>query len=179
MDVERVEAELSKNNLMIIAGTIFDDLVSESNFKNLQKQLDDICSLITKLPCAAREKGRNFPAPYLVIIDWGHNEREYDAGHPERALRLPNKDWDKMMVHIRSLADRAWENYRVRSVIHPHAGGYIEFEDEINRLLHDIPYETAGLVWIQGIYIFQKWIRLNGCKNVQKGWTIFILKTLT
>jgi len=156
MDVERVEAELSKNNLMIIAGTIFDDLVSESNFKNLQKQLDDICSLITKLPCAAREKGRNFPAPYLVIIDWGHNERDYDAGHPERALRLPNKDWDKMMVHIRSLADRAWENYRVRSVIHPHAGGYIEFEDEINRLLHDIPYETAGLCLDTGHLYFSK-----------------------
>ncbi|APB37380.1 MULTISPECIES: sugar phosphate isomerase/epimerase family protein [Heyndrickxia] len=156
MDVERVGAELSKNNLTLIAGTIFDDLVSESNFKNLQKQVDDICSFITKLPCAAREKGQNFPTPYLVIIDWGHNERDYDAGHPERALRLPNKDWDKMMAHIRSLADRAWENYGVRSVIHPHAGGYIEFEDEINRLLHDIPYETAGLCLDTGHLYFSK-----------------------
>jgi inosose dehydratase len=33
----------------------------------------------------------------------------------------------------------------VRAVIHPHAGGYIEFADEIRRIAQDIPKETAGL----------------------------------
>jgi inosose dehydratase len=156
MDIERVHAELSKNDLTIIAGTIFDDLVSKSNLENLLKQVDDICSLITKLPSTPQEEGQHFPTPYLVIIDWGHDERDYNAGHPDKAVRLSEKDWNNMMDHIRALAERAWSKYGVRSVIHPHAGGYIEFEDEINKLLTDIPYEVAGLCLDTGHLYFSK-----------------------
>lgn len=163
MDIERVQAELAKNDLTIIAGTIFDDLVSESNFEKLLHQVDDICSLITKVPATPQEEGQHFPAPYLVIMDWGHDERDFNAGHPDRAVRLSEKDWNNMMNHIRALAERA-SKYGVRSVIHPHAGGYIEFEDEINKLLEDIPYETAGLCLDTGHLYYSKmdpveWLR--------------------
>lgn len=156
MNIERVQAELSKNDLTIIAGTIFDDLVSESNLENLLHQVDDICSLITKLPSTPQEKEQKFLTPYLVIIDWGHDERDYYAGHPDKAVRLSERDWDNMMGHIRALAERAWEKYGVRSVIHPHAGGYIEFEDEIEKLLEDIPYEVAGLCLDTGHLYYSK-----------------------
>ncbi|MCI2256084.1 sugar phosphate isomerase/epimerase [Domibacillus sp. PGB-M46] len=156
MDIERVQAELSKNDLNIIAGTIFDDLVSPSNLENLLHQVDDICSLITKLPLSPSEEGQKFPTPYLVIIDWGHEERDYKAGKPDEAQRLSSDAWNTMMTHIRALADRAWTKYGVRSVIHPHAGGYIEFEDEIKQLLEDIPYETAGLCLDTGHLYYSK-----------------------
>ncbi|MDQ6600433.1 sugar phosphate isomerase/epimerase family protein [Bacillus salipaludis] len=164
MDIERVQDELSKHDLTIIAGTIFDDLVSESNIENLLQQVDDICTLITKLPPSPKEKGQKFPTPYLVIIDWGHDERDFNAGHPDRAPRLSTQDWDKMMNHIRSLSERAWNLYGVRPVIHPHAGGYIEFADEIKKLLEDIPYETAGLCLDTGHLYYSKmdpvqWLR--------------------
>ncbi|MBO1513300.1 sugar phosphate isomerase/epimerase family protein [Metabacillus bambusae] len=164
MDIERVQAELSKNNLTIIAGTIFDDLVSEYNLENLQNQVDDICSLITKLPLSPQGVGQNFQTPYLVLIDWGHEERDYTAGHPDRAKRLSTKDWNNMISHIRILAEQAWSKYGVRPVIHPHAGGYIEFEDEIKKLLQDIPYETAGLCLDTGHLYYSKmdpvqWLR--------------------
>lgn len=164
MDIERVQAELSKNDLTIIAGTIFDDLVTESNLENLLHQVDDICSLITKLPPSLQETGQHFSTPYLVLIDWGHDERDYKAGHPGEAPRLSTQDWNKMMGHIRVLAERAWTKYGVRPVIHPHAGGYIEFEDEIKKLLEDIPYETAGLCLDTGHLYYSKmdpeqWLR--------------------
>lgn len=163
MDIDRVQAELVKNDLMIIAGTIFDDLVAESNLENLLQQVDDICSLITKLPPSPKEEGQKFPTPYLVIIDWGHDERDYNAGHPEKAPRLSSQDWNRMMNHIRALSVRA-SKYGVRSVIHPHAGGYIEFEDEIKKLLEDIPYEIAGLCLDTGHLYYSKmdpvqWLR--------------------
>lgn len=69
MDIERVHAELSKNNLTIIAETIFDNLVTESNLVNLLHQVDDICSLITSLPPTPTENEQKFPTPYLVLID--------------------------------------------------------------------------------------------------------------
>ena len=33
----------------------------------------------------------------------------------------------------------------VRAVVHPHAGSYVEFADEIERLLADVPADEAGL----------------------------------
>ena len=92
LDIDLVSAELKKNGISIVAGTIFDDLVAAENRENLLRQVDDICGIITKLPIAEK------------AATWG-----------------------------------------VRAVIHPHAGGYIEFADEIDRLAEDIPDEVAGL----------------------------------
>ncbi len=127
-------------------------------------QLDATCSLITQLPSIPQEKGQHFPTPYLVLIDWGHDERDYKAGHPNEAKRLSSFDWNKMMTHIQILAERAESKFGVRCVIHPHAGGYIEFDDKIQQLLQDIPYETAGLCFDTGHLYYskmnpEKWIR--------------------
>ena len=48
------------------------------------------------------------------------------------------------MDNIRAIATTA-ADFGVRAVVHPHAGGYIEFEDEIARLVADIPADVAGL----------------------------------
>lgn len=144
IDIELVSTELAKNNLAIVAGTIFDDLVSEDNYKNILRQTEDICSLITKLPPLPIHEGQHFPTPYMTIMDWGHDERDYTAGHSDKAPRLSKEQWSKMIEHIIGISNKATE-YGVRPVIHPHAGGYIEFSDEIEAIMRDIPYEIAGL----------------------------------
>lgn len=142
--VEEVSAELKKNGLSIVAGTIFDDLVDEANYENLMKQTEDICSLLTKLPPLPVHEGQHYPAPYLTIMDWGHDERDYAAGHSDKAPRLTKEQQSAMFGHIKGICKKAAE-YGVRPVIHPHAGGYIEFADEIEAVISDIPYELAGL----------------------------------
>ena len=77
-------------------------------------------------------------------MDWGHDERDYAAGHSDRAPRLSAKQWADFMANLRAVCQRA-NRYGVRPVIHPHAGGYIEFADEIEAVVRDIPYEVAGL----------------------------------
>lgn len=144
INIEEVSAELEKNNLAIVAGTIFNDLLSEDNYEDVLRQTDDICSLITKLPPLPRYEGQHFPTPYMTIMDWGHDERDYAAGHSDRAPRLNKEDWKRMMNHIIGISKRA-ASYGVRPVIHPHAGGYIEFADEIDALVRDVPYDIAGL----------------------------------
>ena len=144
INVEEVSAELKKNGLSIVAGTIFDDLVDENNYENLLKQTDDICSLITKLPPLPVHEGQHYPTPYMTIMDWGHDERDYTAGHSYKAPRLTEAQWNTMITHIKGICKKAAE-YGVRPVIHPHAGGYIEFADEIDGIIRDIPYELAGL----------------------------------
>lgn len=145
LDIQAVEQELSKNGLNIVAGTIFDDLVSPANAASLIRQTHEICSLISRLPKLPLEPGQKFAAPYLVVMDWGHEERDYAAGHGDRAPRLSPERWQGMVEHIKQIAQLAWREYGIRAVIHPHAGGYIEFADEIDQIVEDISYETAGL----------------------------------
>ncbi len=145
LDVAQVGAALEARRLRIVAGTIFDDLVSPQNLENLLRQADEICTLITALPRPETHPGQRFAAPYLTVMDWGHDERDYAAGHPDRAPRLGPEAWDGMVANIRAIAELARDRHGVRAVVHPHAGGYIEFEDELDRVAEDLPQEVAGL----------------------------------
>lgn len=143
LDVQEVTEELQKNGLAVIAGTIFGDLASEAGYEDILEQVDKVCSFLTKLPAPPAYAGQNFPAPYLTIMDWGHDERDYAAGHGDRAPRMEPERWKKMMEHIREFSKKAG-SYGIRPVVHPHAGGYIEFEDELEMLADDMPYDIAG-----------------------------------
>jgi inosose dehydratase len=145
LDVTRVGGALDARGLGIVAGTIFDDLVSPANRENLLRQTDEICAFITALPRPKGHPGQRFPAPYLTVMDWGHDERDYAAGHSDRAPRLDPEAWAGMVANIRAIAALARDRYSVRAVIHPHAGGYIEFEDELDRIAGHIGTDLAGL----------------------------------
>ena len=145
LEIGRVSEALSERKLKIVAGTIFDDLVNPANRENLLRQTNEICALVTKLPKPETHRGQSFEAPYLTVMDWGHDERDYAAGHPERAPRLDAMAWRGMAENIRAIALLARSKYGVRAVIHPHAGGYIEFADELERIVADIAPDVAGL----------------------------------
>ncbi|SFJ77158.1 TIM barrel protein [Bradyrhizobium sp. Gha] len=145
LDLDLVSAALEKRGLRIVAGTIFDDLVSPANRDNLLRQTDEICALITQLPKPIAHAGQRFAAPYLTVMDWGHSERDYAAGHSDRASRLGGAAWEGMVDNIRAIAALARDKYGVRATIHPHAGGHIEFADELERIVNDIPADLAGL----------------------------------
>lgn len=132
---------LESHNLSLVAGTIFDDLVSEANFENLREMAHNICATLQKVPVSHAQSA--VPPPYLVIIDFGDAERARSAGQSARARRLPEAEWQQMVSHIRALSAIARE-YNVRPVIHPHAGGFIEFGDEIDRIASAIPASEAG-----------------------------------
>jgi inosose dehydratase len=145
LDVVVVSEALEKRGLSIVAGTIFDDLVNPGNRDALIRQTREICALISALPKPLRHPGQRHPAPYLTVMDWGHDERDFAAGHSKRAARLDLSDWGGMVENIRAISETARDEFGVRAVIHPHAGGYIEFADEIERLMTDIDSDTAGL----------------------------------
>lgn len=145
LDTGRVSAALQSRGLSIVAGTIFDDLVNPSNRENLLRQTDHICEILNALPPPMQHDGRRFGAPYLTVMDWGHDARDYAAGHSDRAPRLSDEGWRAMIDTICAIATRARDRYGVRATIHPHAGGYIEFADELARLAEDVPSEIAGL----------------------------------
>ncbi|EPQ7391430.1 TIM barrel protein [Klebsiella pneumoniae] len=144
-DPASLRAALEQHQLSLVAGTIFDDLLSEAHFPTLVALTHQICRNLSQVPSAEPIPGPPFQPPYLVIIDFGNPERARFAGRGALAPRLDDSDWQRMMKHITALSTLAWQEYGVRAVIHPHAGGCIEFADEIERLANDIPHDVAGL----------------------------------
>lgn len=145
LDIPVVRAAFEERGLTLTAGTIFDDLVTPSNYDNLIKQTHQICDLIRQMPEPSVLPGQKFAHPVMTIMDFFHDERSVTAGHGDRAPRLEKELWDKMMSTLRDVSKIA-RSYGIRVVYHPHAGGYVEFEDEIERLCNDITYDEMGLV---------------------------------
>lgn len=144
-DLETVSAELNKYNLSIVAGTIFENLVDEDEHASNLEKARKICELITKLPKLPVEDGQRKPTPYMTVMDFGTEHRDYSSGHSDTAIRLTDEEWAVLVRHVKEICECA-NSYGVRPVIHPHCGGFIEFADEIDRIAQDIPYELAGLV---------------------------------
>ncbi|MDA0184045.1 sugar phosphate isomerase/epimerase [Solirubrobacter phytolaccae] len=80
----------------------------------------------------------------LVLIDRPDEARAATAGRSAAAPRLGSAAWEALIDVVRRAAERASAT-GVRAVVHPHAGGYVEFEDEIERLLEAVPAAEAGL----------------------------------
>jgi inosose dehydratase len=88
----------------------------------------------------------------LSIIDKPDDVRVATAGRPDAAPRLNDERWTAMVDQIRAVADLA-RDLGVHPVVHPHVGGYIEFEDEIERLVSetdlDLCLDTGHLAYAQ------------------------------
>lgn len=137
-DPGKLKEELAARKLEVIAGTLYDDLTGKGDLTYLKEKTSQICSLVSSI---AREDEQS----YLVIIDDVKDIRNNTAGHPELAERLSNDEWKVLVNNIRILSGIAWNEYGVRPVVHPHAGGFIEFHDETLKVVNDLDSEVAGL----------------------------------
>ncbi len=73
------------------------------------------------------------------------------------------------MGNVRAVCERA-NKWGVRPVIHPHAGGYIEFSDEIAKVVRDIRMRSPVCVWIPAICITRTWTRWSTSKSTPISW---------
>jgi inosose dehydratase len=70
----------------------------------------------------------------LVIVDRVSPARAATAGRPDRASRLAPRAWDGFVHRVTEVAAVARAN-RLEALVHPHAGTFLEFEDEIEAML--------------------------------------------
>ena len=133
-DPARLAEELGKRSLHLSAGGLFDPLTSAEAFPKVVEKTRRTCEILKALN-----------APRLVIIDCVSKARGLTAGRPAVSPRLQAADWKAMMERIVKLARIAREAYGVQATVHAHAGCYIEYEDELDRALNDLPGELVGL----------------------------------
>ncbi|QKC93754.1 TIM barrel protein [Mesorhizobium sp. NZP2298] len=133
-DSARLADELASRNLTLSAGGLFDPLTDPGAFANVVDKTRRTCTIL-----------RELAAPRLVIIDCVSDGRGMFAGRPEQAPRLGAGDWKAMMSRIVELAKIARDDYGVTSYLHAHAGCYIEYGDELDRAMADLPDDLVGL----------------------------------
>lgn len=133
-DPAQLADELIGRGLTLSAGGLFDPLTDPRAFDAVVDKTRRTCAILKELA-----------APRLVIIDCVSDERGRFAGRPAEAPRLSPADWKAMMGRIVELAKIARDDYGVGSYLHAHAGCYIEYEDELDRAMADLPEDLVGL----------------------------------
>lgn len=123
----------SERGLTPVAGFVFEKLHDPSCADEVLESAKRTINILSALN-----------AKYLVVIDHISDERMATAGNSAIAKRLDEVRYQHMISVIREISEIA-RSANVQPVIHQHAGCYIEFEDEIERVLADISQREAGI----------------------------------
>ena len=121
-------------NLNIIGSFIFDNLHIESEHQRIKKTLSKSCALLEKIN-----------SKLIVIIDHITKERMETSGNPTVSISLSDNDYKKMVNFLNEIANMCFEEFGILPVLHPHAGSYIEYENEIDRVLNDVKSDHLAL----------------------------------
>lgn len=110
---------LTSRNLRAVGSFVFDNLHDLSE----RPRVEDV----TRRACnAIRAAG----GTVVIFIDQPSGARTASAGRSDVAPRLGEAGRSSMIETLRSLTEIARE-HDLHPTVHPHVGGYIEFEDEI------------------------------------------------
>ncbi|MGH1465085.1 MAG: TIM barrel protein [Cognatishimia sp.] len=77
-------------------------------------------------------------AQNLVLIDSISPRRAPTAGRADEAEQMDTAEWNAFRDRIATVAKMGTEDYGLTVGIHAHAGGFIDFEPELERLLGEV-----------------------------------------
>lgn len=125
---------LASRGLVLVGGYIFDALHDPGAIERLAAHTHRTCRVL------AAQGARHY-----VLIDDLPPERANTAGRSAAAPRLSPERWKGFMATVTEVSKIARDDYGLLPVIHPHMGGYLEFSDEIDAALADLPEDLVGL----------------------------------
>ena len=133
-DPEAVRAAFGSRGLAMPAGVVF------RAFHDPGKR-DDVMD-------AARRTARTLVAnraPHMVLIDSIAEARAPTAGRPGEAVRMDEAEWRGFRGRIEDVARMGTEEFGLDVSIHPHAAGFLDFEEETERLLDEVDPDILKL----------------------------------
>jgi inosose dehydratase len=133
-DLDVLRDALGRRGLQLTAGFVYEHLHDPARHELVLRNARRVGRILSALG-----------ARYVVLMDRMTPERQATAGRGERAERLAPDAWDGMVETFATVARTLSDEFGLRPVLHPHAGGHVEFPDEIERALDALPHETLGL----------------------------------
>jgi len=122
-----VSDEFAKRDLELIGGVVFRAFHDPA-------QWDDVLDGAVRTCEALVANG----AQHLVLIDSISPRRSSTAGRPEQAEEMDNDEWRAFRQRIEHIAKIGSEEYGLAVGIHPHAAGFMDFENEVEKLLAEV-----------------------------------------
>ncbi len=142
-DPATLQHALTSRGLASVGSFLFDDLHDPAQRDRLHLLAERVGAFV-----AAAGAGRGDGV--FVIIDKPDAIRVATAGRSAAAPRLDDEQWAQLVERFDELAAIA-RRHGARPVAHPHAGGYVEFADEIERLVAetdlDLCLDTGHLAY--------------------------------
>jgi inosose dehydratase len=93
-------------------------------------------------------------AKHLVLIDAISPRRAPTAGRADEAEQMEPDEWVAFRNRIVTIARMGAEVYGLSVSIHAHAGGFIEFEPELERLLDEVAPEVLNICFDTGHHAY-------------------------
>jgi len=125
---------LAENGLELIGGVVFRPFHDPD-------QWDDVLDGAVRTCKALKAHG----AKHFVMIDSISPRRAPTAGRAAEAEQMNEAEWDAYRDRIVAVARMGAEEYGLIPELHPHAGGFMDFEPEIERILSEVDADTLKL----------------------------------
>ncbi len=133
-DLDVLRDALARRGLALTAGFVYEHMHDPANRELVLRNTRRVGRILSALG-----------ARHVVVMDRMTPERQRTAGRSAAAERLAPAAWDGMLATVATVARILTDEFGLRPVLHPHCGGHIEFADEIERALADLPHATIGL----------------------------------
>jgi len=118
---------LAERNLEMIGGVVFRAFHDKEMWDDVMDASMRTCKALTA-----------HGAQHLVLIDSISARRAPTAGRVKEAEQMEKAEWIAYRDRISTVAKMGVEEYGLTVGIHAHAGGFMDFEPELERLLSEI-----------------------------------------
>ena len=141
-DDDRIRAELGARGLGVAGSYIFEPMHDCDRHDHINEVTEITCARIAALG-----------GKFLVVIDMVSDERGATAGRGAVARRLEGQGYEDLLSGVRQACAIAIQ-HGLTPALHQHSGSYIEFEDEVERMLADTVNDGMQLCIDTGHYIY-------------------------
>jgi inosose dehydratase len=141
-DVAVLSGELCRRQLELTAGYVMGPLHTAEGASEVLAEAMEVVPLLAAAGAA-----------HLVVIPGITKERAATAGWSDGAPRLSPDEFATEVGTVIQIAEVAADQ-GIKAGLHPHAGSYVEFADEIEGLLGALSPELVGLVLDTGHFEF-------------------------
>lgn len=146
---ERLRAELDARDLHLLGGFTAVDLRRPGVVDEAREGVLRVARLMADAGPSARR-------PLLILADDSGSDptREAHAGRIRPDQALPADDLRRFARHVEDLARIVRDATGLATAFHPHAAGWIETPDEVERLLERTDPELVGLVFDTAHHVY-------------------------
>ncbi len=135
-EVEKLRGELEGRGLELISAFVILNILQGKRDENVYREALETVQVLGAMGCH-----------YVVLSDtlFVDADRARRAGRVRVEDSFSESDWNLAAANIDDFARQVYEEYGMKSAVHPHVGGYLETEFEIDGLLQRTNPEVVGL----------------------------------